>query len=180
MHLVDFLSIFNKGDNFWTSCLISCTLTPFWKGVCLNITETCLYNVEPLKPHLLYVVKLGFTLFFLFLLKTDCGYSLGLPRRGGSNEYPQSMFWAEIWKNIRMLIWKFSFFGGKLSVYLNRLVFVMKKRVYSQVEQNCPFWSNSNIRKRKKKHFDGVVSLESESIPLKWIMASSQCKVLMK
>ena len=22
----------------------------------------------------------------------DCGYSLELPRRGGSNEYPQSMF----------------------------------------------------------------------------------------
>ena len=25
----------------------------------------------------------------------DCGYSLEPPRRGGSNEYPQSMFWAE-------------------------------------------------------------------------------------
>ena len=28
----------------------------------------------------------------------DCGYSLEPPRRGGSNEYPQSMFWADIWK----------------------------------------------------------------------------------
>ena len=28
----------------------------------------------------------------------DCGYSLEPPRRGGSKEYPQSMFWAEIWK----------------------------------------------------------------------------------
>ena len=28
----------------------------------------------------------------------DCGYSLEPPRRGGSNEYPQSMFWAEIKK----------------------------------------------------------------------------------
>ena len=35
----------------------------------------------------------GYTLFFLFLLKNiDCGYSLEAPRRGGSNEYPQSMF----------------------------------------------------------------------------------------
>ena len=35
----------------------------------------------------------GYTLFFLFLLKNiDCGYSLEPPRRGGSNEYPQSMF----------------------------------------------------------------------------------------
>ena len=28
----------------------------------------------------------------------DCGYSLEPPRRGGSNEYPQSMFWAKIRK----------------------------------------------------------------------------------
>ena len=41
----------------------------------------------------------GYTLFFLFMLKNiDCGYSLEPPHRGGSNEYPQSMFWAEIWK----------------------------------------------------------------------------------
>ena len=38
--------------------------------------------------------------FFIFLLKNmDCGYSLEPPRRGGSNKYPQSMFWAEISKN---------------------------------------------------------------------------------
>ena len=31
-------------------------------------------------------------MFFLFLLKSiDCGYSLEPPRRGGSNEYQQSM-----------------------------------------------------------------------------------------
>ena len=48
---------------------------------------------DPLKPHF-YMVKLGFTgVFFLFLLKNiDCGYSLEPPHRGGSNEYPQSMF----------------------------------------------------------------------------------------
>ena len=28
----------------------------------------------------------------------DCEYSLEPPQRGGSNEYPQSMFWAEIRK----------------------------------------------------------------------------------
>ena len=37
--------------------------------------------------------------FFLFLFRNiDCGYLLELPRRGSSNEYPQSMFWAEIRK----------------------------------------------------------------------------------
>ena len=36
-----------------------------------DITKTCLYNLDPLKPHF-YIVKL--TLFFLFLLKNiDCG-----------------------------------------------------------------------------------------------------------
>ena len=54
-----------------------------------DITKTCLYNFDPLKPHF-YTVKLGFTgvyIIFLFLLKNiDCGYSLEPPRRGGSNE----------------------------------------------------------------------------------------------
>ena len=40
-------------------------------------------------------------LFFFFPISAqniDCAYSLEPPRRGGSNEYPQSMFWAEIGK----------------------------------------------------------------------------------
>ena len=57
----------------------------------------------------------GYTLFFLFLLKNiDCGYSLEPPRRGGSNEYSQSMFWAEIWKISEFFIWNFSVFGGEM------------------------------------------------------------------
>ena len=39
----------------------------------------------------------GYTLFFLISAENiDCGYSLEPPRRGDSNEYPQSMFRAEI------------------------------------------------------------------------------------
>ena len=59
------------------------------------IRKTCLYNFDPLKPHF-YIVKLGFTgVYIIFLISAkniDCGYSLEPPRRGGSNEYPQSMF----------------------------------------------------------------------------------------
>ena len=55
----------------------------------------------------------------------DCGYALEPPRRGGSNEYPQSMFWAEIWKLPEFFIWKFSFLVVKFSIYLDRHVFVM-------------------------------------------------------
>ena len=73
-------------------------------GKCLlPITKTCLYNFDPQKPHF-YIAKLvlqGYAFFYLYLLKNiDCGYSLEPPRRGGSNEHPQSMFLA-LWKNIR-------------------------------------------------------------------------------
>ena len=56
-------------------------------------------------------------MYIIFLISAkkniDCGHSLE-PPRGGSNEYPQSMFWAEIWKILRRFIWNFSFFGGKM------------------------------------------------------------------
>ena len=58
-------------------------------------TRTYLHNIDPLKPHF-YIVKLGFTgVYIIFLISAqniDCGYSLEPPRRGSSNEYPQSMF----------------------------------------------------------------------------------------
>ena len=56
-----------------------------------------------------------------------CGYTLEPPRRGGSNEYPQSMFWAKIRKiiytplNPSFTIWKWGLRGLKLYRY----VFVM-------------------------------------------------------
>ena len=36
--------------------------------------------------------------FYVSAQNTDCGYSLEPPRGGGSNDYPQSMFWSEIRK----------------------------------------------------------------------------------
>ena len=60
-----------------------------------SITKTRLYNFDPLKPHF-YIVKLGFTgvniIFLISAQNINCGYSLEPPHRGGSNEYPQSMF----------------------------------------------------------------------------------------
>ena len=35
-------------------------------------------------------------IFHISAQNIDCGYSLEPPRWGGSNEYPQSMFWTEI------------------------------------------------------------------------------------
>ena len=77
-----------------------------WSPFLCDITKTCLYNFDPLKPHI-YIVKLGFTgVYNIFLISAqniDCGYSLEPPHRGCSNEYPQSMFW----KN-------FQFFWGEI------------------------------------------------------------------
>ena len=57
------------------SLLCTYAITAFF----LVIMKTYLYNFDPLKPHF-YIVKLGFTEVYIIL------------RRGGSNEYPQSMF----------------------------------------------------------------------------------------
>ena len=40
-----------------------------------------------------------FDIFLIFAQNIDCGYSLEPPRRGGSNEHPQSMFWSKNKKN---------------------------------------------------------------------------------
>ena len=63
------------------------------------------------------LVKLGFTgvyiMFLISLKNIDCGYSLEPPCWGGSNVYPQSMFWAEYenYKNFSLIV---LFFGGKM------------------------------------------------------------------
>ena len=102
-----------------------------WPGAMkkLHITKTNLYNFDPLKPHF-YIVKLGFTgVYIIFRISAqniDCGYSLEPPRRGGSNEYPQSMFRAEIWKKYLSFISEnVQFLEVKFSIYLYRHVFVM-------------------------------------------------------
>ena len=43
----------------------------------------------------------------------DCGYSLDPPRRGGSNEYPQSMFLSRYKKN-NVYPWKLQFYYIKV------------------------------------------------------------------
>ena len=86
-----------------------------------NYTRRLLYNWTPLNPNFC-IVKLGFTgVYIICLISTqniDCEHSLKPPRRGGSNEYSQSMFWATIWKNVRIFIWKLSVFGGEIVQYI--------------------------------------------------------------
>ena len=41
-----------------------------------------------------------FDIVLIFPQSIDCWYTLEPPRRGGSNEYPQSMFWRKNMKNM--------------------------------------------------------------------------------
>ena len=47
-----------------------------------------------------FSVENFFDIFLIFAENIDCGYTLESPRRGGSNEYPQSMFWSKNKKKI--------------------------------------------------------------------------------
>ena len=81
--------------------------------------------LTPLKPHF-YIVKLGFTGVYIVFLISAQKHRLWACVTGGSNEYPQSMFLNRNMKNIRIFIENFHFLVVEFSVYLNRLVFVMK------------------------------------------------------
>ena len=107
----------------------------YQRGIENIITKTCLCNFDPLKPHF-YVEKWGlqgYTLFFLFLLKTYCGYPLEPPHRGGSIEYPQSPFRANITKRSHFFHPKhFVFAAIKSAIILNGRVFVMVQMAVSR------------------------------------------------
>ena len=71
-------------------------VTDFHDFVCSLFPKAILFDFYSVCGHF-YIVKLGsyrgIHYFFLFLLKNiDCEYSLEPPRRGGSIEYPLSMF----------------------------------------------------------------------------------------
>ena len=62
----------------------------------------------------------------MFALNIDCGYTLEPPRRGGSNEYPQSLFLSKNKKNrytpanpILLHVYK----SGVQGVYFSRTCF---------------------------------------------------------
>ena len=68
-------------------------------------------------------------IFVISAQNIDCGYSLEPPRRGGSNEYPQSMFLSRNKKNNvypckpQFYYIKVGFKGVKIILY--RYIFVM-------------------------------------------------------
>ena len=64
---------------------------PLWKHACSTILKFLPHTNEN------FQIK-NSNIFLISAQNIDCGQSLEPPRRGGSNEYPQYMFWAEIRK----------------------------------------------------------------------------------
>ena len=102
------------------------------------ITKTCLHNSDPIKPHL-YIVKLGLTgvyIIFLILLKIiDCGYSLAKAVLTSTHNL---CFEQEYEKYKNFITENFSFLVVKFSLYLNRRVFVMVRRLCGRALNAAP------------------------------------------
>ena len=96
--------------------------------VCFTLRKLAYSNILKILPpkHENFQIK-NSDIFHISAQNIDCGYSLEPPRRGGSNEYPQSMFLAETRKimytpvNPSFTIKKWGLRGSKLY----RHVFVM-------------------------------------------------------
>ena len=90
------------------------------------ITETCLYNFDPLKPHF-YIVKLGFTGVYIIFLISAQKHKLWLLVRTASvltsNHNP--CFEQKYEKYQSFSSENFQFLEVKFSICLNRRVFVM-------------------------------------------------------
>ena len=78
--------------------------TQIWYN-CSDVSESTLrkhaysniLKISPPKPESFQIKKSN--IFRISAQNIDCGYSLERPRRGGSNEYPQSMFLSRKKKN---------------------------------------------------------------------------------
>ena len=57
----------------------------------LSMQNTKIFSVVKIENFQLK----NFDIFLIFAQNIDCEYTLEPPRRGGSNEYPQSMFWSK-------------------------------------------------------------------------------------
>ena len=85
------------------------------------IAKSCSCNIQffPRVVKTENCQKKCFDSFLIFAQNIDCGYTLEPPRRGGSNEYPQSVFWIKIRKiglplHTSVLLYKVEFMGYSL------------------------------------------------------------------
>ena len=77
-------------------------LLRFFKYIHVKISASIHYENMPMQCTEIFkdvknenFQKKIFDIFLIFAQSIDCGYKLEPLRRGGSNEYPQSMFWGK-------------------------------------------------------------------------------------
>ena len=87
-------------------CQISYVDIEYTQGCTADALVVCHYGNLPIQSTAIFFFNrklenfIGFFyIFLIFAQNIDCGYTLELPRRGGSNEYPQSMFLSKNKKN---------------------------------------------------------------------------------
>ena len=111
------------------------------------ITKTCLFKYTEnftTKKNENFQIKSS-DIFHISAQNIDCGYSLEPPRRGGSNEYPQSMVLSRNMKNNVYpckpqfyYIKKWGLRGSKLYRYVfvmwTRIKLVLKEQFYLDVQ----------------------------------------------
>ena len=105
------------------------------------ITKTNLYKFDPLKPHF-YIVKLGFTgVYIIFLISAPTHRLWVLVRTASPRRFKRVptiyVFEQKYEKYQNFLSENFQFLEVKLSIYLNRRVFVMYTQRGS-VSGSCP------------------------------------------
>ena len=107
-------------DIMWL-CTVCHAVIDFLTQFLITKTHLFKYILKILPPkHENFLKKIS-DIFHILAQNIDCGYSLEPPRRGGSNEYPQSMFWAKKKRKIMYTPVNPSLRGSKLY----RHVFVM-------------------------------------------------------
>ena len=104
----------------------------------------------------------------------DCGYSLEPPRRRGSNEYPQSMFWPEVWEISEFFSENFHFLGIKIFRYLNRLVFIMLSQVLAADKHTWNIhYGNTLIQIYRKFHLQKLKNFQMKNSDIFHISAQN-------
>ena len=112
-------NLLSSGDSFWVDRLgrplfrraLACSVVNGGHKSCLSLRKHAYSNVQkilPPKTEKNQIKKLWYFSYFcskhrlwvhISALIIDCGNSLEPPRRGGSNEYPQSTFLSRNKKN---------------------------------------------------------------------------------
>ena len=89
----------------WSTCMhftkyVNIKLAKFSQHIiAVTLRKHAYSNILKISPPKTESFQIKILIFFIFLHKTDCEYSLELPHRGSSNEYPQSMFLSRNKKN---------------------------------------------------------------------------------